>query len=163
MKFPRFIASTAVRETGLVRAGDIGALTDTGDAEFRAIQQAGQAIGAVSDLGVRAFMSRQAMDDELLMGQANTKAKEALGLEVTAIGSRNFKTEERLVTDPKYWTTDDIYNTVKRTADIRTAHNSYSSKIRKLAAGIKNPHTRETWINQQVLVFISCFLYQLKT
>lgn len=151
MRLPRFIASTAVRETGLVRAGDIGALTDVGDAEFRAIQQAGQAIGAVSDLGLQAFMSRQAMDDELLMGQANMKAKEALGLELTAIGSRNFKAEERLSTDPKYWTTDDLYNTGRRTADITTAQKSYISKIRKLAAGIKNPHTRETWINQQIL------------
>jgi len=77
MKLPRFIASGGVRETGLVRAQDIGALTNVGDAEFRAIAQAGAAIGAVSDLGFRAFMSRQAIDDEIESGKATQRVQES--------------------------------------------------------------------------------------
>ncbi len=150
MKLPRFISSTSVRETGLVRAQDIGALTNVGDAEFRAIQQAGQAIGHVSDVGFRAFMSRQALDDDIKMGEASVKVKEAEGLEITAIQSRNFIAEETRPDDPEYWKGGAGYDVFEKMAGIKAAQASYRSKITKLSSVIKNPNTRKQWENQQL-------------
>ncbi len=151
MRLPRFIASGAVRETGLVRAQDIGALTNVGDAEFQAIQQAGQAIGAVSDLGFRAFMSRQALDDKQKIGELNRKAQEAERLEVSAIGSRNLIGEQLLPDDKAYWDGSKGLNSVWKNNEIKTAQTNAFNRIKSLSAGIKNPNTRREWENEQVL------------
>ena len=151
MKLPRFVASGGVRETGLIRAQDIGALTNVGDAEFRAIQQAGAAIGNVADLGFRAFMSRQTLDDKQKIGELNRKAQEAERLEVSAIGSRNLIGEQSLPDDKAYWDGTKGLNSVWKTNEIKTAQENAFSKIKTLSVGIKNPNTRKEWENDQVL------------
>lgn len=102
MKLPRFLASGAVRETGLVRAQDIGALTNVGDAEFRAIEQAGRAIGAVSDMGFRALKQRKALDDDIRWGNATTKMEEGHGVSFKALEKANYTVDEPLPDDPNY-------------------------------------------------------------
>ncbi len=65
MKLPRYIATTPPpRTSGLVRAQDIGALTRTSGAEFKAIAGAGRAIQKTAGLGFEAYMNRQALDDQ---------------------------------------------------------------------------------------------------
>ncbi len=102
MKLPRHISSTSVRETGLVRAQDIGALTNVGDAEFRAIQQAGRAIGAVSDMAHNAFMKRKKLDEDIRWGNATTKMAEGHGASASALTAADYTVDEPLPGDPDY-------------------------------------------------------------
>ena len=102
MKLPRFIASGGVRETGLVRAQDIGALTNVGDAEFRAIEQTGRAIGHVSDLAFKAGMKRKALDDDIRWGNATTKIEEGHQTSFEALKNADYSIDEPLPDDPNY-------------------------------------------------------------
>lgn len=151
MRLPRFVATTAVRETGLVRAQDIGALTNVRTGEFREIEQAGRAVSRVSDLGFRAFMSRQSLDDVIEAGDVNQKDQELWreGRETAA----NYipSVDEVLPNDPNYLkkTTATIFsNAVK--AKVRA---SILSKIQRdsntLYASIQSSRTKKLLIMQR--------------
>ncbi len=102
MRLPRFIASGGVRETGLVRAQDIGALTNVGGAEFRAIERAGRAIGHVSDLAFKAGMKRKALDDDIRWGNATTKMEEGHRTSFNALRDADYSVDDPLPGDPNY-------------------------------------------------------------
>lgn len=153
MKLPRFVASGGVRETGLVRAQDIGALTNVGDAEFRAIQQAGAAIGAVSDLGTRAFMSRQALDDKIATTEANMRAQDAATEGIGAISAYDVKVGQPLPDNIKeYYNGDKVnpFSTVNKDRLYVGTFNDYKAKILNLSKAIKNPRRRELWTAQTI-------------
>ena len=64
MKLPRHTASTPPpRETGLVRA-DPGALTNTGDAQFGAMEGAGRALQDVAEIGFQIQQKKQKISDD---------------------------------------------------------------------------------------------------
>jgi len=65
MKLPRYTATTPPpTETGLVRAQDIGALTNTGDAQYRAIAGAGRALQDASVLMFDIQQRKQKISDD---------------------------------------------------------------------------------------------------
>lgn len=151
MKFPRYIASTAVRETGLVRAQDIGALTNIGGAEFQAIEQAGRAISGAADLSAREYLQRQAIDDDIEAGDVNLKDLEIIkrGLET----ARNYvpSMDEVLPDDANYLTktTAAIFSNevkAKVRADIL---NGYEKDSAKLYSNIKSPRIKARLIAQR--------------
>ena len=64
MQLPRYTATTKPQGTGLVRATNIGALTNVGDAQFRAIEGAGRAIGSAADIGAKIKIQKQKISDD---------------------------------------------------------------------------------------------------
>ncbi len=101
MRLPTFVAGTAPpRETGLVRA-DPRALTDTGDAEFRAIAGAGRAIGGAGELLGNAAIKRKNLDNEAAAGRADARSIDALTEATNAINGQDFSQNTVLPDDPK--------------------------------------------------------------
>lgn len=153
MKLPQFIASTSVRETGLVRAQDIGALTNVGDAEFRALSQVGAAIGSAADKATRAYLQRQIIDDDIEAGDVNLK-----DLEIIKRGlgtARNYvpSVDEVLPDDADYLkkTTAAIFSNevkAKVRADILS---DYERDSAKLYSNIVSPRIKARLIAQRNL------------
>ena len=101
MKLPTFRATTAPpRETGLVRA-DPQALTNTGDAEFRAIAGAGRAIQNVGGIAGQAAIQRKNLDNEAAAGRADARSIDALTEATNAINGQDFSQNTVLPDDPK--------------------------------------------------------------
>jgi len=133
MRLPRFIAPTTPSAgTGLVRASDIGALTDTGSAEFAAIAGAGKALQGVAGLAFRAYQNRQALDDQVFAGEADKRAfdahKEGMGTYIEfdpSIGNTN-------PNDPKsYYDGTKIinFNNAKKEEFLNLTYKDYEVKI----------------------------------
>lgn len=149
MRFPRFIAGGAgVRETGLVRAQDIGALTNVGDAEFRAIEQVGRAIGAVSDLGTQAFMSRRALDDTIESGKATQRVQESWNQAEDSVDNFNPAHDLPLPGDPKYLETLTTFGTRERDAFLQSSLRDIEKDATKIFSGIRNPKTKAQLVKQ---------------
>lgn len=142
MKLPRHTASGPVRETGLVRAQDIGSLTNVGDAEFRAIEQAGRAIGAVSDMGVRALQSRQALDDTIESGKATQRVQESWNEAEESVDNFNPAHDLPLPGDPKYLETLTTFGTTERDAFLQSSLKDIEKDAKKIFSGISNPGTK---------------------
>lgn len=101
MRLPTFRATTAPpRETGLVRA-DPRALTDTGDAEFRALQQVGGAIRSVGGVAGQFAIERKNLDNEAAAGRADARSIDALTEATNAINGQDFSLNTVLPDDPK--------------------------------------------------------------
>ncbi len=101
MRLPTFRATTAPpRETGLVRA-DPQALTNTGDAEFRAIAGAGRAIQNVGGIAGQAAIQRKNLDNEAAAGRADARSIDALTEATNAINGQDFSQNTVLPDDPK--------------------------------------------------------------
>ncbi len=151
MQLPRFTATTPAQGTGLARAGDIGALTRTGGQEFAAIEQAGRAIGDVSDTAFKAHQNREALDDQAFAGEAEKRAfdarREGIGTYAEfdpSIGNTN-------PTDPKnYYDGTKILNiTSPKKDEFRDAtYKDFEGKILNLAKGFKDEAARQAFVNR---------------
>lgn len=149
MRLPRVIASGAgVRETGLVRAQDIGALTNVGAAEFQAIEKAGRAIGAVSDLGVQAYLNRQAVDDIHESGVATQRIQESWNKADDAVRNFNPAHDMPLPDDPKYLETLTTFGTRERDEFLLSSLGDVEKDTAKIFSGIRNPKTKARLIKQ---------------
>ena len=148
MKLPRHTASTPPpRETGLVRA-DPGALTNTGDAQFRAMEGAGRALQDVAEIGFKAFMDRQALDDEIYAAEAGVKLQDSIKLGVDTAAGYDVKASQPLSPDIKdYWDGGKLNPfDIKAKTEFYTEISSESNKrIAELAKAFKNPKTRALW------------------
>lgn len=154
MRLPRFTAKTGPpTETGLARAQDIGALTRTGGQEFAALAQLGGAMQRTAGLGFQAYMQRQALDDQVTMGEiskravdANTEAENTIDLFDPSVGSA-------LPDNPKEYydgTKINRFDNPQKEKFRNSTYKKYETKILSLAKGIKNPKTRQAWINSQL-------------
>lgn len=78
MKLPRFTAQTPPpRTSGITRATDIGALTQTGEgAKFRSIQAVGGALRGLAGMLFRVQQDRQAIDTRLQHDQSASQIEE---------------------------------------------------------------------------------------
>jgi len=154
MKLPRYTAKTPPpRETGLVRAQDIGALTRTGGQEFEAMQQMGGAMQKAAGLGFQAYMNRQALDDHATMGEISKRATDASVEATNAVTMFDPSVGDALPNDPKNYydgTKVNRFDNPQKEAFINTTYKDYEAKILNLAKGIKNPKTRQAWINSQL-------------
>lgn len=148
MKFPRFLASGAVRETGLVRAQDIGALTNVGDAEFRATEQAGRAVSKVSDIAHRAFMSRRALDDTIESGKATQRVQESWNQAEESVDNFNPAHDLPLPGDPKYLETLTTFGTTERDGFLQSSLSDIEKDATKIFSGIRNPKTKAQLVKQ---------------
>lgn len=104
MKLPRYTATTPPpRGSGLARAGDIGALTRTGEgAKLRSIAAIGQTLGGIGKLLFSARQKRKSLDDSLQWGRATQKTNEvAYNLE-KVVRETDYKGDELLSGDPDY-------------------------------------------------------------
>ncbi len=100
-RLPTFRAGTAPpRETGLVRA-DPGALTDTGDAQFRAIAGAGRAIQSAGGMAADAAIKHKNLDNQAAAGRADARSVDALTEATDAINGMDFSQNTILPDDPK--------------------------------------------------------------
>lgn len=102
MKLPRFIASTPPpTQTGAVRA-DPRALTDTGDAQFRAIAGAGRALSNIAHMGLDSLIKRKRIDEDVRWGSGTTKTEEfSQGAVQTALDT-DFTVDEPLPDSDDY-------------------------------------------------------------
>jgi len=154
VKLPKYIATTPPpRETGLARAQDIGALTRTGGAEYEAIAGAGKAIQQTANIGTQIYMNRQALDDQVTMGKISTRAIDAIAEATNAIGMFDPSIGDALPDDPKNYydgTKVNRFDSPQKEAFINTTYKDDEAKILNLAKGIKNPKTRQAWINSQL-------------
>ncbi len=152
MKLPRYTATTPPpRETGLVRAQDIGALTNVGDAEFRAIQQAGGALKGAADTGFQALQHRQALDDQAFAGEADKRAfdahKEGMGTYANfdpTIPNIDIRDAKNYYDGTKILNID---NKIKEEF-LNATYKDYEAKIKNLAKGFKNPKTQQAFVNR---------------
>ena len=84
-RLPTFRATTAPpRETGLVRA-DPQALTNTGDAQFRAIAGAGAGIQSIGGMAADAALKHKNLDNEAAAGRADARSVDSLNEMTLAI------------------------------------------------------------------------------
>ncbi len=152
MKLPRYTATTPPpRESGVARAQDIGALTRTGGQEFKAIAQAGEAIQKTAGLGFRAYMDRQALDDQQKMGEISIKAQEAEKQGRDSIGLIDMAESRPLPNDPDYYKGDKIPDSETWAKSNESVFADYKKKIISLSTAIKNPKTRQAWINTRLV------------
>ncbi|MHC4121928.1 MAG: hypothetical protein ACYSSI_00010 [Planctomycetota bacterium] len=151
MKLPRYTAKTPPpRETGLARAQDIGALTRTGGAEFEALTQLGGAMRGAANLGYQAYMHRQALDDQQKIGEITQKAQESEQQGINEIALINLKESRPLPNDPDYYRGDKIPDSQTWSKQVVEVYDGHKERIESLAAAIRNPKTRQAWINQQL-------------
>ncbi len=148
MKLPKYIASTAVRETGLVRAQDIGALTNVGAAEFQAIEQAGRAIGHISDLGARAYMNRQALDDIIESGVATQRVQESWNKAEESVRNFNPAHDMPLPDAPKYLETLTTFGTKERDAFLQSLLEDIEKDATKIFKGVRSAKTKAQLVGQ---------------
>jgi len=152
MKLPRYTATIAPpKETGLVRAQDTGALTDVGSAEFRAIEGAGRAIQQTAGIGFQVYMDRQALDDLQKMGEISIKAQESEKLGIDEIGLIDIQESRPLPNDPDYYKGDKIPDSISWAKSNEKVFADHKKRILDLATPIKNPKTRQKWINSQLI------------
>jgi hypothetical protein len=150
MKLPRAIATIPPGQTGSVRARDIGALTDVGDAEFRAIQQAGGAIQKTADVAFQAWENRRALDDQQKIGEINQKAEESDILGIREVGLTDLSAIRPLPDSPDYFNGSKILDSQMWAKDIESIQSEHKKRITSLASGIKDPDTRQRWITKQL-------------
>lgn len=158
-KLPRVTATTPPpRETGLVRAQDIGALTRTGDAEvFQEIARFGGVLGDVAGLGAQAYMNRQQIDDEIEAGVASQKAKEIFRQKEDEVSQLDVSIDMPLPGDPKYLETLTTFSTTERDRFLQEAVKSIEKDATKLSSGFKSPRAKarfETWYNNNYADFV---------
>ena len=93
MKLPRVTATTPPpRETGLVRAQDIGALTNIGDAEFRAIQQLGGALKGTAGMMFKIQQQKQKISDDTQTDRISQNMKIWVGAQEEALKTTRIET-----------------------------------------------------------------------
>ncbi len=150
MKLPRFIATTPPpRETGLMRAQDIGALTDVGGAEFRAIEQAGGALKGAANLGFQAFMHRQSIDDIAEAGKATQREQELWNKAETEVELYQPQGDIPLPNDPEYNKKMLAFDTDGREKYLNKLLKDIEKDSTKIYSGIRSPKTRAMLINQR--------------
>ncbi len=152
MRLPTFRASTAPpRETGLVRA-DPRALTNTGDAEFRAIAGAGRAIQDVGGLAGDAAIKRKNLDNEAAAGRADARSGDALKEATDAVNGMDLSLNSVLPDDPKkYYSgeTGDLLefpteDTIKNREEAIAIYNGRINTLSK-AMGFRGEKARMAW------------------
>ncbi len=148
MRLPRHIASGGVRETGLVRATDIGALTNVGDAEFRAIEQVGRAVGKASGLAHRALMSRQAIDDTIESGKATQRVQESWNKVDSTVTNLVPDLDMPLPDDPNYNKTLTTLSKAKIDKMLPDLLGDVEKDAKKVFGSITNPRVKAALINQ---------------
>lgn len=151
MKLPRFIATTPPPTVGAARATDIGALTNVGDAQFRAIAGAGRAVSRVAGQGLDALIKRNTLDDQAFAGEAEKRAGDAF-----KEGSATYEEYDPLANnvDPRdiknYYDGTKVlaFNTQSKNEFRTLTHKDFMGKIRNLSKGFKTPQAQQSFINR---------------
>lgn len=148
MRLPRATAVTPPPgETGLVRA-DVGALTRTTTAEFRALERAGGVLQNVANLGFQAYMRRQEIDDIAEAGRATQHIQESWNQAGKTVATMDTSLDQPLPNDPAYHTSL-LAVTKDKSIELR---NELTKDIEKDAAkvfsGIRNAKTKARLIVQ---------------
>ncbi len=150
MRLPKFRATTAPpRETGLVRA-DPQALTDTGDAQFRAIAGAGRAIQDLGSLAFDAHQKRVALDDQAFAGEADKRAFDSMKTGLSTYAEWNVADNNKDPRDIKnyYDGTKVTLDTPKRDEFTAINNKEHMANILNLAKGFKSKKTAQAFINR---------------
>ncbi len=101
LRLPKFVASTAARGTGLVRA-DPRALTDTGNAGFEAVAGAGRALSNIAHMGLGSLIKRKKIDEDLRWGSGTTKTTEFTQGSIRTALETDFTVDEPLPDSDDY-------------------------------------------------------------
>ena len=151
MKLPRAIATTPPpREIGAVRA-DPRALTDVGDAEFRALQQAGGALQSAAGQAFKASQNRKALDDQAFAGEADKRAFDAMKTGLDTYAEWNVTDNNKDPRDIKnYYDGTKITSIdITKKNEFTAANNKdYMAKVQSLAKGFKSEKTAQAFINR---------------
>ena len=148
MKLPRFTASTPAQGTGLVRANDIGALTNTGGAQYKAMAEAGKVIGDVVDIGFKAYMHRQELDDIIESGVATQRVEDSWSKVNDTVNVLNPMADMPLPDDPNYNKTLTALSKSKIDKMLPDLLKGVEKDASKVFANIHNKKTRAKLINQ---------------
>jgi len=147
VKLPRYTAETPPpRETGLVRAQDIGALTRTGEtAIWRGVSRVGEAMQKVAGLGFDAYQRRRMFDDEIQLGRATQRDQGIVADKLYEIERTDFKMDMPLPDDPDYEKTLVALTVQKRDELIKGTMRDIDELVAKIPQGFSSRKTAERY------------------
>lgn len=178
MKLPNFTATTPppkepyVQETGLVRATDIGALTQTGEqAKWGAVGQIGGGLKDVASFGLgihqakqesirrqkAALEKRRKLDDAIQFGNATQRISEIYSNKIYELENTDFKMDMPEPNSPDYDKVLVANSTAKRQKWLKESLAEIDERVKDVSTSFSTVETQEkfkTWYNGSMAQFV---------
>lgn len=155
MKLSRYTAQTPPpRSSGLIRATDIGALTQTGEqAKWSGVGAFGRGLEFAGRLAFQARQHRQALDDDVESGLFSQKSEERINLGLDEVTNFDWNTNMPQPGSEDYYERLETYNIDERDAYGKAIYGGIAEDIEKQIASIKSPRVKAAkekwWLENQ--------------